>query len=137
MSRIKRWWLPGLIVIFLLAFFGFWYYTSPLISPQQALKIANSKLHQVGFGSHNSFDQIGLIWYDNGRLFSPHRVYLATGLDNSRITTTSYIQAMVDARTGKVIAIYNIDYPYMTLFSGASLKQVEQIAENFSKNRPH
>jgi hypothetical protein len=132
LSKLKRWWFPTLVAFIILFVCGFWFFTRPLISYQQALQVANEKVKNVASSSQVQFGEVGLAWYNNGRLFDPRKVYIVTGQDNARQFTINYVQALVDARNGKVIAIYSVDYPYQNMFSQTSVREAEQVAENFS-----
>lgn len=133
LSNVKRWWFLVLLVVVIIFVCGFWLFTRPLISYQKALKIANQSLKNIASGSEIQFDSSALAWYDNGRFFDPHRVYIVTGEDNAHMTTINYVQALVDARNGKVIAIYSIDHPYQNMFSQTSVSEAEQVAGKFLK----
>ncbi|OPG15395.1 PepSY domain-containing protein [Ferroacidibacillus organovorans] len=133
MSKLKRWWFPTLLALIILFVCSFQFFTRPLISYQRALRIANEKVKNVASSSQVQFGEVRLAWYVNGRLFDPRRVYIVTGQDNARQFTINYVQALVDARNGKVIAIYSIDHPYQNMFSQTSVRKAEQVAENYLK----
>ena len=97
LSKLKRWWFPTLLALIILFVCDFLFFTRPLISYQQALRIANEKVKNVASSSQVQFGEVRLAWYDNGRLFDPRRVYIVTGQDNARQFTINYVQALVDA----------------------------------------